>query len=170
MEEQDDLVDIAKHVVSLVKGETVLDIGTGFGTVIDQLLSNTDCKVVSIDPEAWTFDDLEERYKTEIAKGRLVLMKAGIESFPDVEKEYDTSISVSSLHHLVDPVPAMAKIERLTKKRVIFADWSHHSAGKKNPHSPEDLKKSEDRVKEHMEQNSYTTEEHKNWFCGWKDL
>lgn len=170
MDEHDDLVDIAKYVVSKIKGNSVLDIGTGFGSVVDQIIYNTECKVVSIDPEAWTFDDLEDRHKGEIAKGRLVLMKTGIESFPDVGKEYDTTISLSSLHHLQDPSPALSKIERLTKKRVIIADWNSNSAGKKNPHSPEHLREIEEKVKDHMKAHSYTIEDHENWYCGMKDL
>ncbi len=170
MGEHDDLVDIAKYVVSKIEGDSVLDIGTGFGSVVDQIIANTSCRVVSIDPEAWTFDDLEKRYENEISRGRLVLMKTGIENFPEVSDEYDTVISVSSLHHLKDPQIALSKIERLARKRVIIADWNSKSAGKKNPHSEEDLTDSEEKVKGHMEKNGYRIEEHQNWYCGMKDI
>ncbi|AKA48562.1 hypothetical protein IX51_05005 [uncultured archaeon] len=170
MPEYDSLEEIAKEAALRIEGNSVLDVGTGFGAVVDQVLTTTGCSLVSIDPEAWTFSELEDKYETEIATGRLKLLRENIDDPPFEDNEFDSTISISSMHHLASPEQGLRNMERVTSRRLIVADWNRNSAGMSNPHSPEDLERSESVVKQYFRENSYHTIENEYWFIGWKDF
>lgn len=165
-----ELEKIADEAVSRVTGESVLDVGTGFGIVVSRIISRDGCSLVSVDPEAWTFDDLREKYSTEIEGGRLKLFKQGIENLSFGDGAFDTSISISAIHHFSDPVAGIKSMERVTRGRVIVADWNEDSAGVTNPHKPEDLKVVKEAAMDYLQKNSYNILEDKYWFMGWKDV
>lgn len=170
MSGHDYLSDMAGEAVQMVKGKSILDVGTGFGVVVSHVISKTECNLVSIDPEAWTFDELERKYRSEIEAGRLKLLTKAIENPNFDENAFETSISISSLHHLDSPVKGIKNMEMATSKRVIIADWNGKSAGVENPHSREEMEKSERAVKEYLIRNSYNLKENEYWYLAWKDL
>lgn len=165
-----ELERIAKEAVLKIRGKEVLDVGTGFGIVVNEVLTTTGCNLVSVDPEAWTFDRLKKKYETEISTGRLQLLREGIESLPFGSGRFDTSISISALHHFSDPANGIRSMEKVTRGMVIIADWKSTSAGVANPHSRKDLERSESRVMEFLKNNSYSTHEDKYWYMGWKEV
>lgn len=168
MNEGSKLEEIIESVMHLVQGETVLDIGTGFGTVITKLFDNEIKNVTSIDPEAWTFDRIEDTYRDEMSNGRLQLLRSRAENMPFENGAFDTSMAICSMHHVSDTIKGIQEIERVTSGRIILTDWDPTSAGRHNPHSPEDLQAVKDNVMEHARSNGYNFEEKGKWYLAWK--
>lgn len=168
MNEGSRLENIIDSVMYLVEGERVLDVGTGFGTVVSKLLKSTSASIVSIDPEAWTFDRIEEEFSDELESGRLSLMKSRAESIPFKDKTFSTSLAICSLHHLSSPQEGLREMERVTSGRVIVTDWDPSSSGAGHPHSPEELGRSKDAVLDYARKNGYETKEMGKWFMVWK--
>lgn len=162
------LEEIIGDVMHLVKGERVLDIGTGFGTVITKLLDNGTGRITSIDPEAWSFESIEREYGDEIATGVLELLRSGAESMPFENGTFDTSMAICSLHHVPDTIKGIREIERVTSGRVILTDWDPTSAGVHNPHSPDELQAVKLRVKHYANENGYNFVENGKWYLAWK--
>lgn len=170
MPERGELENIAKEAVTKIEGNSVLDVGTGFGTLMEQVLTTTGCNLTSIDPEAWRFDELRDRYETEISTGRLELLKEGIGEIESDGRTFDTTISISSLHHLNNLEDEIGRMEKMSRKRIVLADWNEKSAGIYNPHSEEDLRKPQKDAIQYMKDNSYNVVEEEYWYLGWKDL
>lgn len=168
MNEGSKLEEIIEDVMHLVHGDSVLDVGTGFGTVISKLFGNSIKSVTSIDPEAWTFDSIEKEYSEEISSGKLKLLRSRAEEMPFGNDAFDTSMAICSLHHVLDTVEGIREIERVTTGRVILTDWDPTSAGIHNPHSPEELQSVKDMVKQHANEHGYTFEEKGKWYLAWK--
>lgn len=170
MNEGSKLEEIVNYVYPLVFGSKVLDVGTGYGTVITTLLADERFEVVTVDPEAWSFDRINEEYRDELDSGRLRLVKARAEILPFREREFDTTLSVCALHHLPDPLLGLEEIERVTSGRTIITDWSPSSSGKHNPHSSSDLEKNMQSIFSYASKNKYSIEDHGDWFLAWKHL
>lgn len=168
MNEGSKLEEITDSVMHLVKGTNILDVGTGYGTVITRLLRMDGTKVTSIDPEAWTFADIEKEFAREIDQKQLRLLKVKAEHIPFEDKTFDTAIVICSLHHLRDPLEGMKEIERVTSERIIVADWGPSSGGEYNPHSPEELKRNMEKIVSYAIAKEYHHEEKDKWFLVWK--
>ena len=125
-------------------------------------------EVVSIDPEAWHFGDVEREFSDEIKKGRLKLGKARVQSIPYEDSYFDTSLSICSMHHVPETSDAMKEIERVTKERVIVTDWDAPASGVMVPHSAEELLENKEKVLNYAKKNGYNTEEKGEWFLAWK--
>lgn len=162
------LGDIVNDVMHLVVGKRVLDVGTGFGTVISGLMNHSDFDIVSIDPEAWTFDRIEEEFSEKIDAGKLKLLKSRAESIPFEDDAFNTSMAICSIHHLPDPEIGLREIERVTSDRVIITDWDPSSAGTGHPHSPEELQRNKDSIMDFATRNGYESRELGKWFMIWK--
>ncbi len=162
------LEQIIDELMPMVQGRRILDIGTGFGTVVTKLLRNPQFEVVSIDPEAWHFDEVEEEFAEEIKEGRLKLGKAMVQKIPYSDKHFDTSLAICSMHHVPETSDAIREIERVTKHRVIITDWDAPASGTRVPHSVEDLLENKGRIMEYAKRYGYNTEEKGEWFLAWK--
>ncbi len=168
MNEGSKLEEIIGNVFHLIKGDRILDVGTGFGTVVTKLLHADGLNVVSIDPEAWRFDELREEFRDQITDGRLRLEKAGVENMPFKDKEFTTTIAISSFHHVSNIPAAFKEIERVTSSRVIITDWDPVSSGIYNPHSALELGKNKDSIISAGKERGFNIEEKGNWFLVWK--
>lgn len=168
MNEGSTLEKIVNEVLPYVSGKRILDVGTGFGTVVSKLLGLDKTEVVSIDPEKWSFDEIERIYRSEIEDGRLQLKNARAEDIPFDRMSFSTSISICSLHHLPDPVIGIREMERVTSDRIIITDWNPSTGGKGNPHSPEHLQASKQKILDYANSNNYSVEEHGDWFLAVK--
>jgi|YelNatPaOPRAMG01_1025707.scaffolds.fasta_scaffold00551_23 ubiquinone/menaquinone biosynthesis C-methylase UbiE len=164
MNDNNSLDDMVSDVLHLISGNKILDVGTGFGTVLKRLLERPDTKVVSVDPEAWSFDSLSDIYEDHIKKGRLILVKSRIEELNLTNDTFDTSIAIASLHHLGDPVAGIRKMEKLTRRSIIVTDWNSSSAGIHNPHSRDDLAGKERSLKKHAQEAGYSITDHRYWY------
>ncbi|AKA48826.1 hypothetical protein IX51_06585 [uncultured archaeon] len=168
MNEGSKLEEIIDELMPMVVGKRILDIGTGFGTVVTKLLQNPSFEVVSIDPEAWHFADIEREFSDAIKEGRLKLSKARVQRIPYDDRYFDTSLAITSLHHVPETHDAIKEIERVTRLRVIIVDWDTPASGVRVPHSAGDLLENKDRIISYARKNGYNTEEKGEWFLAWK--
>jgi 2-polyprenyl-3-methyl-5-hydroxy-6-metoxy-1,4-benzoquinol methylase len=163
MRDKNSLESMLDYVIVNVMGEYILDVGTGFGTVVKRLLRDGK-KIITLDPEGWTFPELEEDFKNEIKNGSLQLEKKGIEDYSHEGKKFDTSICIAALHHVKDPVAGLKRMEDLTSGAVIITDWNHKSAGKHNPHPEHELRSKMTSLIEYGEKNGYEISHHEYWY------
>ena len=159
---------IMNEIKPLITGKNILDIGTGFGTVIKALIQNNDINITSIDPEAWSFDELKNTFIDEIYKNKLKLLKISIEENTFKNNQFSSSISLFSAHHFNDKIKAMNEINRITEKSIIIADWTDKSSGISNPHKPDELKASMDIIIDYTLDNGYTVKNNKLWYLVYK--
>ncbi len=167
MNEGSKLEEIVRGVSNLFSGNSFLDVGTGFGTVITALLTDRNRTVTSIDPEAWYFDEIRKVYVNEIRDRRLSLETVNAAQMPYKDGSFDTSVSICSLHHMKDPVKGMAEMERVTSGRVIITDWDPSSSGSHNPHTPRELENNKKAILTYARNRGYRVEEKGAWFLAW---
>jgi ubiquinone/menaquinone biosynthesis C-methylase UbiE len=162
------LEEIVQKVMHLVEGNSILDVGTGFGTVISQLLKRNVNSVTSIDPEAWSFEQIKNVYSEEISTGRLKLLQARAEEMPFDDNSFDTTMAICSLHHVKNTLEGIREIERVTSDRLIITDWNPSSSGIYNPHTPEDLLAVKEVIFQHASKNGYSFSETEMWYFAWR--
>ena len=160
--------EIMNKIIPIITGNNILDIGTGFGTVIKALINNKNMNITSIDPEMWRFGELKNTFLNEIYENRLKLLKTSIEETGFHDNQFSTSISLFSAHHFNNIIKAMNEIERITSKTIIIADWSPESSGISNPHSSEELQIPMDKVKNYASENNYKINNNKMWYIVYK--
>ncbi len=115
--------DVAKDqnssIVSLITGESILDIGCGYGTLIDQIRrSYPSKKVVGID-----LDDDSIRMAKKIYDIEIKTMSAYKMDFPD--NSFDTVILRETIHHFDSDEKlklALREIHRVSSREVIIFD------------------------------------------------
>ena len=164
MKDNNSIEGMLSEVSHLIKGNRILDVGTGFGTVVNTLMNRPDMKIYTVDPEAWSFDSLNSTHRDNIKSGHLNLVRSRIEDLDLGKETFDTSIAIASLHHLKDPVAGIKKMEDLTRGNVIVTDWNESSAGIHNPHSSDDLGEKERSLKKYANESGYSISEHKYWY------
>ena len=164
MKDNNSIESMISEVSHLITGNRILDVGTGFGTVVNKLMNRPGMKIYTVDPEAWSFDSLNSMHKDHIKSGRLNLVRSRIEDVDLGKETFDTSIAIASLHHLKDPVAGLRKMEELTRGSVIVTDWNESSAGIHNPHSREDLGDKERSLKKYANESGYSISDHKYWY------
>ncbi len=169
MNHDNSIEGMLSEALPMITGTRILDVGTGFGTVVTKLLSNPMIKVTSVDPEAWAFDRLKTSYSAEIRTGRLKLVKKKIEHLDMGEEIFDTAIAIGSLHHLKDPVKGIVKMEQATQGRIVITDWNSKSAGIHNPHTTEDLELKEKTIRRHASDHNYSVSNYDYWYMIYKE-
>ncbi len=162
------MTDIMNEISPMVSGKNILDIGTGFGIVIKSLINKKDMTITSIDPETWRFDELKHTFLNEIYGGRLKLLNAYAEELPFKDNEFTTTISLFSAHHFKYIGKALDEINRVTSGIVIIADYSPESAGRSNPHSPEELQISMNIAMNYATENHYKIKNSNMWYMIYK--
>jgi ubiquinone/menaquinone biosynthesis C-methylase UbiE len=168
MSEDSKMYEVMSEIAPLIKGPVILDVGTGFGTGISNLIRNRNHRIVSIDPEAWSFKTLEKEFSREISEDRLKLLKSRAEDIPFPDNHFNSSLALFSMHHLKDPAEGMKEMERVTSGSIIIAEWDRESAGKFNPHSEDHLSGTRARIMEFAGNNGYETKDHDAWYLVWK--
>jgi ubiquinone/menaquinone biosynthesis C-methylase UbiE len=104
-----------------------LDVGTGFGRNAVFLARH-----LADGSHIWSIDPSEESLK----QGREALQEAGLadsvtvgpgcaERLPFRDDEFDLTVGVMILHHLVEVPPALSEMGRVTKSdgKVLIVDW-----------------------------------------------
>ncbi len=165
---EESMKDIMNSIIPMIKGNNILDIGTGFGTVIKSLINNKDMNITSIDPEEWRFDELKNTFLNEIYENKLKLLNASAEELPFNNNEFTTAISLFSAHHFKNIIKAMNEIYRVTSKVIIIIDWSPESSGITNPHPQKDLEYPMSIIKNYAKKNNYKIKDDKMWYLIYK--
>jgi ubiquinone/menaquinone biosynthesis C-methylase UbiE len=102
-----------------IQTEKALDIGTGSGIFLKQLLKHAN-HVVGIDIHE-TYNGVYQMLERErIDTKRIELRQASILNIPYPDSSFDLVVCISVLEHFADPVPPLAEIERVLKPRGLF--------------------------------------------------
>jgi ubiquinone/menaquinone biosynthesis C-methylase UbiE len=130
--------EIFADLAGLDLGESVAEIGAGYGTTTHWLLARGHrvC-AVDIDPSAVSY--LKSAFRHFIDAGLLRVIHAPAEALPLGDGECDSAVSVAALHHIRHVEQALREMERVAKRLVVIYDWTPESAGYTNPHSPQEL-------------------------------
>lgn len=106
-------------IISLIRGKHVLDIGCGYGTLMDQIRRDLPSKsVTGIDIDAESIDTAKAAYGIDVKKASAYGM-----DFPD--SSFDTVILRETVHHFDSDEKlktAFREICRVTRKELIIFD------------------------------------------------
>lgn len=155
-------------IVKLTRGNKILDVGTGFGNVLSRLIKNPSVNIVSIDPESWSFSELEKKYEIAVKEGRLKFLSMPMEKIEFPDGAFDTSIALDSLHHTKDPGVGIREMERVSSKAIIITEWHESSSGIHNPHSKDHLKKIRENIESYCSRSGYSRKDYEHWYMFWK--
>ena len=99
--------------------EKSLDIGTGSGIFLKQLLKHAD-HVTGIDIHK-TYNGVYKMLEQEgVDQSRVELREGSILEIPFPDASYDVVTCISVLEHFADPYPALSEIKRVLKPGGIF--------------------------------------------------
>lgn len=156
------------NVVKMLKGNKILDVGTGFGNALSRLMADPSISVVSIDPEAWSFSELEKKYEDAVKEGRVKFLAMPVEKIDFPDNFFDTSIALDSLHHTKEPEIGIREMERVSSKAVVITEWHESSGGIHNPHSKDHLKNIRDNIEKYCSTSGYSKKVFDYWYMFWK--
>jgi len=127
--------------ISTLSPRRVLDVGTGYGTSVEQLsrrFSRT-ARIWSIDASAEVLRSVREMLKDERLEG-VFLKKGRAERIPFPAGHFDLVVSLLSLHHFSDPRKALREMARVTTSagNLVVADWKP-TKSRVTPHSARDI-------------------------------
>lgn len=133
------LDEVFADLDSLDLGQSVADVGAGFGHSTRYLLSRG-LRVCAVDVDPSTISWLRSAFKDFVEVGMLRLVHAPAEEIPLRDGECDSAVSIMALHHFKDVERALKEMARVAKKQVVIYDWAPSTGGVTNPHSPRELK------------------------------
>lgn len=118
--------DVSRAVVELVDprpGETVVDIGAGFGPAA-VVIARRGAAVVGVDPTPSMRRVLSLRRQLAKGRNRIQVVAGAAEQLPLPDGSADVVISVNTMHHWADPGQAVAEIARVLGPggRLVLAD------------------------------------------------
>jgi SAM-dependent methyltransferase len=138
--------DVNRAVVEAadpMPGETMVDIGAGFGPAA-MVAVNRGAKVVAVDPTPSMRRMLALRRFVRRARHDIEIVDGAAEELPMGDGSVDVVITVNTMHHWSDPSLAVSEIARVTREggRVVLVDeifddpthprfdpdedWQHH--------------------------------------------
>lgn len=133
------LDEVFADLHSLDLGQSVVDIGAGFGYSTRYLLSRG-LRVCAVDVDPGVLSSLRAAFGEFVKAGLLKLYHAPAEHLPLRDGECDSAVSIMALHHFKNVEAALREMLRVTKKLVVVYDWAPSTGGVTNPHSPAELK------------------------------
>jgi len=105
--------EMLKKIASLVKGDSILDVGCGFALLSQFLPEGT--KYLGVDQSEHMLNIACKKFPN------IDLMKENLYNL-QLEK-FDTVAAIDLLHHQPDLEPAFSKLISLTRKRLIVSLW-----------------------------------------------
>ena len=91
------------------KGESILDIGSGNGTILKQIGKDCDVKIQGID----IIDYKEIDIPFKLFDGKTIPFK---------DKSFDNVLIIQTLHHCDDPIRILKESVRVSKKKIIILE------------------------------------------------
>jgi ubiquinone/menaquinone biosynthesis C-methylase UbiE len=104
-----------ERIAGYVRGQHVLDLGCGFGSLVDYLATTCGLQAVGIDM-------LEDQVAAGRARFPAADLRVGDGGLPFPDKSFDTVVLKESLHHLAaegDVDSTMAEVVRVCRQRII---------------------------------------------------
>ncbi|ACB39204.1 class I SAM-dependent methyltransferase [Pyrobaculum neutrophilum] len=132
--------EIARDLEAFDLGESVLEVGAGYGSTT-ALLLRRGLRVCAVDIDPGAISYLRSAFKDYAEAGLLRAVLAPGESLPFKDGECDSAVSVAALHHIRDIAAALREMLRVARRLVVVYDWTPESAGVTNPHSAQELDK-----------------------------
>lgn len=96
-------------------GERVLEIGFGGGGLLALLLGSEAGGVVGADLSEAMLARARDRFRSDLARGRLELVAASVEQLPFGTRSFDRGVSVASLYFWPDPGAGLAELARVLR-------------------------------------------------------
>ena len=148
--------EIFRDMDGLELGETVVDIGAGWGTATRYLLSRG-LAVVAVDVDPGAAARLRDALGVEACV-------ATAEALPFRDNAFDTAISVAALHHVANVEAALREAARVAKRLAAIYDWTPEAGRVTNPHSPSELRRKMDEAALAAEKLGYTMRRVRLWY------
>jgi ubiquinone/menaquinone biosynthesis C-methylase UbiE len=105
-----------------------LDVGTGFGRNAVFLAHHLakGSHVWSVDPSEGSLKRGEDAVRAAGLGGRVTMVSGVAEGLPFADDTFDVTVTVMLFHHLVDLVPALREMSRVTRMggKLLLADWA----------------------------------------------
>ncbi|MEQ1509441.1 MAG: class I SAM-dependent methyltransferase [Sphingopyxis sp.] len=106
----------AINALAIESTNHVLDIGTGHGRALAQIVSLTpQGAVTGVDPSPLMAKIAHARNKTDVRSGRLRIAVAGVEALPFANASFDKAMAVHAIYFWPDLTPALREIARVLK-------------------------------------------------------
>lgn len=102
-------VKIVEEIETYLIGEEILDVGSGGGTIARILKSGN-----------FSVTTLDIANKSHYEEEKPIIYSG--EKFPFDNKTFDTSLILSVLHHVGDPVNLLKEAKRVSRKRIIIKE------------------------------------------------
>nr|MBC7244219.1 methyltransferase domain-containing protein [Chloroflexota bacterium] len=113
--EYEDLAErIALQQLLPPAGERIIDIGGGFGRLVD--LYHGYKEIVLMDYSKTQLEDAQQR----LGEGPIIYVAANLYEMPFVARAFDTAVMVRVLHHLSDVPSALRAIHRILRPGASF--------------------------------------------------
>ncbi len=102
-----------------IRVQNALDIGTGSGIFIKELLNHAQ-NVTGIDIHE-SYHGVKKMLQAEnVDLQRVELRQGSILEIPYPDASFDLAVCISVLEHFADPIPALQEISRVLKKGSVF--------------------------------------------------
>lgn len=104
----------AKNISAFIKnyikkGESILDVGSGNGTILNQIEKDCDAKIQGID----VIDYMDTDIPFKLFDGKTIPFK---------DKSFDNVLIIETLHHCDDPIRILKESVRVSKKKIIILE------------------------------------------------
>lgn len=103
-----------------IKNKVILDIGTGTGRIINNLLNYNVKKIYALDQSEAMLNYLREIYKEEIRNGKIQPVIAPVHKIPLNSKSTDFATAFHLFKHLPDIKPALKEINKVLRPGGYF--------------------------------------------------
>jgi ubiquinone/menaquinone biosynthesis C-methylase UbiE len=110
--------------IRLIDGSVVLDLGTGGGTLIFQMVKvNKKCKFIGIDISKGQLDNARKGCRKEGIDSRFI--QGPMDDIPMESESVDIVVSSAAVHHVEDKRKLFSEIHRVLRKggMLAFADY-----------------------------------------------
>jgi len=104
-----------------------LDVGTGFGDMLQLLISIEGIEeITTIDPSSEVIDEIRSIQQERYPNSKVLYQEAYAEDIPLPDENFDLVVSRISLHHFQDSKAALSEMLRVLKPNgwLILTDWT----------------------------------------------
>lgn len=106
--------------IRLPENPTILDVGTGTGRILKELIKSNPKKIYALDLSSAMLTQLSKNYKKEISSGLIKPIISSSKSIPLRENSVDLTTSLHLFKHLPNPKPTIISISKTLKPRGYF--------------------------------------------------
>lgn len=106
------------ELLDVQPNETVLEIGFGPGTAIQELIKTTKAtRIAGVDPSTLMLSQASRRNRRGIQTGQVDLQLRSASQIPFDEETFNKVFAVNSFHHWPDPIGGLNEVLRVLKNK-----------------------------------------------------